>query len=101
MGRVKGTPTRSIKSETVKDLRKKLKALPKAEELGVSKTDAIRELRPEIEAAREEKGYSYKKIAEILSEAGLVISGPGIRMVLTSTDEAAANAPVLTNKTRK
>ena len=86
MGREAGKPLRSLKPEVVKDLRKKLNALPKVEEVNLSKTDVIRKLRTEIETARKEKGYSYKKIAEVLSESGVAVSGRAIQIALTNAD---------------
>lgn len=86
MGRQPGKPLRSIKPEVVKELRRKLRALPKLEEVGLSKTDVIRSLSDEIEIARKEKGYSYKKIAETLSEAGVKVSGRAVQIALTKAD---------------
>jgi hypothetical protein len=100
MSRTKGDSARSIKPEVVKALRKKLKDLPNVNELGLSKADAVRELRSEIEELRTTKGYTYKKIAEICSESGVIVSAPTIKAALASANGEAINSAAAPSKKR-
>jgi ribosome-binding protein aMBF1 (putative translation factor) len=90
MPRVAGKSLRTIKPEVVTSLRKKLNGLPKVEEMTLSKTDVIRGLRKEIEAARVDKGYSYQQIAKMLSESGVSVNARAIQVALTTADSDGA-----------
>jgi len=97
MPRVAGKALRTIKPEVVTALRKKLNGLPKVEDLTLSKTDAVRGLRKEIEAARTEKGYSYQQIAKMLSDSGVSVNARAIQVALGSNDVDGDGAAGETN----
>ena len=74
---------RTIDPAKVKELKKALTVLPESRNPELSKTDVIRQLRAEIDAARA-KGYTFNKIGEILSDkAGVKISGRAIQIALS------------------
>jgi hypothetical protein len=74
---------RTIDPTKVKELKSALVKLPEAKKAELSKSEVIRELRGEIDAARK-KGYTYKQIGEILTEkAGTTISGRAIQLALS------------------
>lgn len=79
---------RQIDPTKVKELKTALTKLPEVKKPELSKSEVIRELREEIEAARG-RGYTYKQLGEILTEkAGTTISGRAIQLAL-ATDSTA------------
>lgn len=73
----------AIQLSTIDTLRDKMKQAPEVlkENRTVSKQDAIRELKRDIEAMQR-RGYSIEAIAQFLSDGGLPITTPTLKSYL-------------------
>lgn len=70
----------AIQQSTIEALKAKMKDAPEVakEKRNVSKQEAIRELRKEIEAMQK-RGYTLDEIAKFLSDGGLQITTPTLK----------------------
>jgi hypothetical protein len=80
----------------VEHLASTLQAVAAHEPEEVTKQEAVRRLLPSIRAARE-KGYTLARIAALLSEAGLPVTG----QALTSYIKQAAGSPARKKRRRR
>lgn len=96
MVRTTGKTNRVIAHAKIKDVKRALNSLSEARPAEMSKSEVIRELRKEIETARN-KGYDNKQIAQIFTEqTGTTFTAPDIRTALKHFTEPD---PATTEKT--
>jgi len=84
----------AIKIETIEALKEKIKNAPEIEKekKTVSKQEAIKELRRDIEALQK-KGYSLEEIAKFMSDGGLPITTPTLKSYLQRTKATKPKPP--------
>ncbi|MBC7906385.1 MAG: hypothetical protein H7Y60_06510 [Rhodospirillaceae bacterium] len=59
-----------------------LQALPVVEPQGLTKAEAVQSMRPALEDALANRGYTHDQLAEVLTKQGLKISGATLREYL-------------------
>ena len=84
----------AIQLDTVEALRAKMKEAPEVakEKRRVSKQEAIRELKRDIEAMQK-RGYTLDDIAKFLTNGGMQISTPTLKSYLQRTKADKPKAP--------
>lgn len=84
----------AIKLETIETLRAKIKDAPEVskEKRNVSKQEAIRELKRDIESMQK-RGYTIDDIAKFFTEAGLQITTPTLKSYLQRIKTVQVKTP--------
>lgn len=84
----------AIQLDKIEALRAKMKDAPEVakEKRNVSKQEAIRELKRDIESMQK-RGYTLDDIAKFLTEGGLQITTPTLKSYLQRTKSEKAKAP--------
>lgn len=84
----------AIKLDTIETLRAKIKDAPEVskEKRTVSKQEAIRELKRDIESMQK-RGYTIDDIAKFFTESGLQITTPTLKSYLQRTKAVQVKTP--------
>ena len=85
-------PRVTIGAEELEKLRAEIVQAPPASQERFTKAEAVRRLRPDLQAMRE-RGYSLKAIAEFLSDRGLRLAPTVLSSYLWEAKEARENRP--------